>query len=253
MRWLSCLKGSGCRREAGRSFILCLAGRIRYLQLMKVMILAAGRGERMRPLTDTVPKPLLKVAGKCLIEYHLERLAAAGYDALVINTSWLGDQVRDFLGDGSRYGVTIDWSEEDWPPLETAGGIIKALPILGDVFAVINADIWTDYPFEQLGQPDGLAHLVLVDNPAQHSQGDFMLNEGQVHDAGHGECLTFSGIGVYRRELFASLNPGARPLAPLLREAMVKDAVSGEHYRGRWFDVGTPQRLQELDNMLRKV
>jgi MurNAc alpha-1-phosphate uridylyltransferase len=226
---------------------------IEYLQIMKAMILAAGRGERMRPLTDTTPKPLLKVAGKCLIEYHIERLAAAGYDRLVINTSWLAEQLQDFLGDGSRYGVGIDWSVEDWPALETAGGIIKALPMLGDVFAIVNADIWTDYPYTRLIEPHGLAHLVLVDNPVQHPQGDFVLADGQVHDAGHGMRLTFSGIGVYRRELFNGLAPGARPLAPLLREAMAADGVSGEHYRGRWYDVGTPQRLQYLDDSLKKV
>ncbi len=217
---------------------------------MKAMILAAGRGERMRPLTDHTPKPLLKVAGKALIEYHIEALVAAGIDELVINHAYLGEQVEQALGDGRRYGARIQYSAEG-EALETGGGILKALPLLGgEPFVVVNGDIWTDYDFAALpGEPEGLAHLVLVDNPAHHPQGDFVLHQGRVHDR-PGKRLTFSGIGVYRPELFASHRPGAFPLAPLLRAAMAKNVVSGEHYQGAWHDVGTPQRLSELNQLL---
>ena len=218
---------------------------------MKAMILAAGRGERMRPLTDDTPKPLLKAGGKRLIEYHLEALAGEGFHDIVINHAHLGEQIEEVLGDGKRYGVHITYSAEGLA-LETGGGIFKALPLLGDTpFLVINGDVWCDYPYARLRECRvELAHLVLVDNPPQHPQGDFVLDGGKVHD-GEGERLTFSGIGLYHPRLFAGCENGAFPLAPLLRKAMLEDAVSGEHYQGRWFDIGTPERLQQLDRMLR--
>lgn len=217
---------------------------------MKAMILAAGRGERMRPLTDTTPKPLLKVGEKHLIEYHLDNLRQAGIRDVVINHAWLGEQIEATLGDGQRYGVTIRYSREA-EALETAGGIRQALSMLDDgPFVVINGDIWTDYPLRDLPtEPAGLAHLVLVDNPPHHPEGDFMLQDGRVLATGT-NCLTFSGIGLYRPALFAGLEPGKAPLAPLLREAMSGDQVSGEHHRGHWFDIGTPERLAELDHWL---
>ncbi|MCH8543906.1 MAG: nucleotidyltransferase family protein [Alcanivorax sp.] len=231
---------------------------------MKAMILAAGLGTRMRPLTDHTPKPLLQVGGRSLIEYHVRALAAAGVRDLVINTAWLGAQLEQALGDGSQFGVRIAWSREG-EPLETAGGIRRALPMLCDgeqddaPFVVVNGDIWTDFDFARLpgallADMKTLAHLVLVDNPPQHEGGDFYLAAGgQVHDnppAG-GQRLTFSGIGVYRPSLFRRLHDGSARLAPLLRDAMAAQAVSGSHHRGRWYDVGTPARLHELDQQLR--
>jgi len=216
---------------------------------MKAMILAAGRGERMRPLTDHCPKPLLQVGGKALIEYHIEALAAAGITEIVINHAWLGAQIESALGDGRRYGVRLNYSPES-TALETAGGIVQALPRLGETFVVINADIWSDYPFARLpADPAGLAHLVMVDNPAHHPQGDFALQGDRVVEEGEPR-LTFSGIGVYRAELFAALAPGVRPLGPLLRQAMLAGKVSGEDYRGQWWDIGTPQRLAQLNAQL---
>lgn len=217
---------------------------------MKAMILAAGRGERMRPLTDITPKPLLKVGGKALIEYHLENIRLAGIYDVVINHAWLGTQIETSLGDGSRYGLSIEYSREG-EALETAGGIQRALPLLGDKpFIAINGDIWTDYSLKSLPQePVGLAHLVLVNNPPHHPTGDFMLQSGYLLPEGP-NCLTFSGIGLYRPELFVGLTPGKSPLAPLLREAMNNREITGERYTGRWFDIGTPERLQELDDML---
>lgn len=216
---------------------------------MKAMILAAGRGERMRPLTDHCPKPLLQVGGKALIEYHIEALAGAGITGIVINHAWLGAQIETALGDGQRYGVRLNYSPEP-VALETAGGIVQALPRLGETFVVINADIWSDYPFARLPEePAGLAHLVMVDNPAHHRQGDFALQGDQLGEQGEPR-LTFSGIGVYRAELFAGLAPGVRPLGPLLRQAMQAGKVSGEHYRGQWWDIGTPQRLAQLNAQL---
>ena len=217
---------------------------------MMAMILAAGRGERMRPLTDTCPKPLLQVGGQCLIEHHIHHLAKAGVHDIVINYAWLGEQFPACLGDGSRYGVSIKYSDEGATALETAGGIINALPLLhGDIFLVVNGDIWTDYDFTRLPkQLSGVAHLVLVDNPAHHPQGDFSLaGDGKVSDV---PALTFSGIGVYARKLFTPYEKQIKPLAPLLRSAMQQGQVSGEHYRGQWWDVGTPARLQELDAFL---
>ena len=220
---------------------------------MKAMILAAGRGERMRPLTDDTPKPLLEAGGKRLIEYHLEGLARAGFCDIVINHAHLGEQIEQALGDGSRHGARITYSAEG-KALETGGGIFKALPILGDApFLVINGDIWCDYPYASIREcPVEQAHLVMVDNPPQHPQGDFVLRQGKVHD-GDGVRLTFSGIGVYHPRLFADCKAGAFPLAPLLRRAMAAGAVSGEHYQGRWFDIGTPERLQQLDRLLRNA
>jgi MurNAc alpha-1-phosphate uridylyltransferase len=219
---------------------------------VKAMILAAGRGERMRPLTDHTPKPLLRAGGHCLIEYHILALARAGITELVINHAHLGSQIEQALGDGSRYGVGISYSPEgEGRALETGGGIFRALPLLGpEPFIVVNGDVYCDYPFENLlTVPGGLAHLVLVDNPPHHPQGDFVLSEGRVLDA-DGKRLTFSGIGLYRPELFEGCEAGAFPLAPLLRQAMARGQVTGEHYRGLWMDIGTPQRLQELDTLL---
>ncbi len=219
---------------------------------MKAMILAAGRGERMRPLTDAVPKPLLRAGDKALIEYLLDGLAAAGWDEVVINHAHLGDRLRAALGDGRRYGLCIQYSSEGEEGLETGGGIHRALPLLdGDPFLVVNGDIWTDYPFARLPRTlTGLAHLVLVDNPGHHPAGDFALDRGRVLATGAPK-LTFSGIGVYRHALFADCRPGKFPLAPLLRAAMAEGRVSGEHHRGAWFDVGTPERLAALDARLR--
>lgn len=214
---------------------------------MKAMILAAGRGERMRPLTDETPKPLLPVGGRPLIEHHLLALAQAGIGEVVINHAHLGERIEAALGDGSSYGLSIQYSPEG-TALDTAGGIKHALPLLGDApFIVVNGDVWTDYPFHRLpARPAGLAHLVLVDNPEANPEGDFVLEGTHVRD-GHGPRLTFSGIGVYHPALFDETPAGAFPLAPLLRRAMVAMAVTGEHYSGRWVDVGTPERLQALD------
>lgn len=215
------------------------------------MLLAAGRGERMRPLTDTRPKPLLKLRGKPLIEWHIERLRAAGFGELVVNVAWLGDRLRDFLGDGSRWGVSIALSEEPPGALETGGGIHRALPLLGEApFLVVNADVWTDYPFARLRaalRAGDLAHLVLTDNPPQHRRGDFVLRAGRVVSGEQGR-LTYTGIGVYHPELFAACRPGRFRLAPLLESAMARGRVSGEHNRGLWSDVGTPERLRELED-----
>ncbi|MFZ5844431.1 MAG: N-acetylmuramate alpha-1-phosphate uridylyltransferase MurU [Pseudomonadota bacterium] len=218
---------------------------------MRAMILAAGRGERMRPLTDHTPKPLLPVAGKPLIVWHIERLRAAGITELVINHAWLGEQIEAALGDGRALGVRIAWSREG-EALETLGGIVQALPLLGhEPFLVVNGDIWCDIAFGQLSLPaDCLATLVLVDNPVQHPNGDFVLQQGRVLAAGEPR-LTFSGVGLYHPALFADCRPGKAPLAPLLRAAMARRQIAGVHHRGRWFDVGTPARLQQLDQDLR--
>ena len=218
---------------------------------MKAMILAAGRGERMRPLTDETPKPLLRIGGQTLIERHVNALAAAGIRELVINHAHLGEQLVQALGDGAACGVDIQWSAEPAGALETGGGIFNALPLLGDApFVVVNADIWTDFPFSELpDEPDGLAHLVLVDNPAHHPEGDFVLSSDRVSQGG-GARLTFSGIGVYRPELFSGCSAGAFPLAPLLRQAMDDGRVSGACYHGVWFDIGTPERLQEVNDVV---
>jgi MurNAc alpha-1-phosphate uridylyltransferase len=231
---------------------------------MKALILAAGLGERMRPLTDATPKPLLVAGGKPLIEWHIGKLAAMGIRDVIVNTSWLADQFPQRLGDGSRWNLRLHYSYEGSTPLETGGGICNALALLGDApFAAVNGDIWTDYDFSSLPrEPEGDAHLVLVDNPPQHPIGDFALrDDGRVASDGAAK-LTFAGIGVYRRALFDGWRdivgnaPGADDvpprfkLAPLLRAAMVRGAVTGEHHRGRWTDVGTPQRLAQLDGEL---
>jgi MurNAc alpha-1-phosphate uridylyltransferase len=231
---------------------------------MKTMILAAGRGERMRPLTDHTPKPLLPVGGKPLIVWHLERLARAGLCEVVINHAHLGAQIEAALGDGTRWGLSIRYSPEPQGALETAGGIANAMSLLGseDAFLVVNGDIWCDWDARQAItalQPGDLAHLVLVPNPPQHPQGDFTLNGRQVGAdaaapaAGTRVC-TFSGIGIYRPQLFAGIRRGEpAKLAPLLRSAMAEGRVSGELHGGRWEDVGTPQRLAALDAELRSL
>ncbi|MGY3265337.1 N-acetylmuramate alpha-1-phosphate uridylyltransferase MurU [Lysobacter sp. HA35] len=233
---------------------------------MKALVLAAGLGERMRPLTLTTPKPLLEVGGKSLIAWHLEKLAAIGVDEVIVNTSWLAEKFPDALGDGSRWGLRIRCIDEGPVPLETGGGMWNALTDLspnGEPFIVVNGDIWTDYDFACLPHdPDGLAHLVLVDNPAHNDAGDFALDGRMVRDEGVPR-YTFSGVGVYRRGLFddwrsiigdmpgAAEKPPRFKLAPLLRAAMRVDKVTGEHHRGAWTDVGTPERLQQLDASLR--
>jgi MurNAc alpha-1-phosphate uridylyltransferase len=223
---------------------------------MKAMILAAGRGERMRPLTDTIPKPLLKVADKMLIEYHLENLARAGVEEVVINHAWLGEKLVAALGAGDRYGLCIRYSDEGASALETAGGIRKALPLLGhDPFIVVNGDIWTDYEYAKLRRPEHMMHLVLVDNPEHNPDGDFVLAKSGLlkNEANkHSRSLTFSGIGVYSPEIFTKLKIDIQPLAPVIRQAITAQQVTGEYYQGQWWDIGTPERLQELDSKLRE-
>lgn len=228
---------------------------------MKALIFAAGRGERMRPLSETTPKPLLEAGGRRLIEWHIERLQAAGIDEIVINTAHLATQFPEALGDGARLGVRLQYSHEGEEPLETGGGMLHALERLGEEpFVAVNGDIWSDFDFASLpAAPPGLAHLVLVDNPAHHPRGDFVLDEsGLVRDAESSLRLTFAGIGVYRPALLhdwrriigerpgAHRTPPAFPLAPLLRAAMADGMVHGRHHHGVWTDVGTPERLQAL-------
>jgi N-acetyl-alpha-D-muramate 1-phosphate uridylyltransferase len=220
-------------------------------------ILAAGRGERMRPLTDDTPKPLLEAGGRPLIEHHLHGLRAAGVERVVVNLGWLGERIRARLGDGAHYGLQIAYSDEGWPALETGGGIHRALPLLGDApFVVVNGDVYCDYPLPALVEraqrlaPHDLAHLVLVPNPPHHPQGDFVLDGGRLHDGG-GSRHTFSGLSVLRAELFSGCASGAFPLAPLLRRAMQAGRVAGELYQGRWSDVGTPERRDALEAALR--
>jgi N-acetyl-alpha-D-muramate 1-phosphate uridylyltransferase len=215
---------------------------------MRAMILAAGRGERLRPLTDRTPKPLINVRGKPLIEWHLEKLVRAGVRDIVINLSWLGAQIRESLGDGKRWNARIDYSEEGAIPLETGGGIFRALPLLGpEPFFLVNGDVFTNLDYPQLVLPaNALAHLVLVPNPAHHTKGDFGLLNGQVVD-GPEPRYTYSGIGVYHPELFAGCSDGRFPLVPLLRKAMSSQQVTGEFYDGLWTDVGTVERLHLLN------
>ncbi|HET8729848.1 MAG TPA: nucleotidyltransferase family protein [Moraxellaceae bacterium] len=229
---------------------------------MKAMILAAGLGTRMRPLTDHTPKPLLEVGGKPLIVWHIENLVRAGYTDLVINHAWLGEKLESTLGDGARYGARIAWSSEG-EPLETAGGIVKVLPLLGDApFLVVNGDIWLRYDFAHLrttfAHMERLAHLVLVGNPAHNPGGDFALDgrlfagvECTVRNEGDPR-FTFAGVSVLHPRLFAGLASGKRALAPLLRAAIEQGQVTGEYFAGPWVDVGTPQRLQELDEQIRR-
>lgn len=219
---------------------------------MRAMILAAGRGERMRPLTDTVPKPLLEAGGHPLIDYHVRALVQAGIKHIVVNHAHLGSRIEAHLGDGRRYGAHIRYSPEGERGLETGGGIVNALPLLGDgPFIVVNGDIWTDFPFDRLPvEPNGLAHIVLVINPGHNENGDFALTGDRAVNAGEMR-YTFSGIGVYRRGLFEGCSAGTFPLAPLLRAAADRGEVGAELYRGEWEDIGTPQRLHELDLRLR--
>jgi len=219
---------------------------------MKAMILAAGRGERMRPLTDAVPKPLLRAGDRALIDYLLDGLATAGWRDVVINHAHLGEQLIAYVGDGRQYGLHVHYSPEGEQALETGGGIFRALPLLdSDPFLVVNGDIWTDYPFAGLPRSiEGLAHLVLVNNPVHHPHGDFVLAGDRVQ-VGGAPALTFSGIGVYKQALFKDCRPGKFPLAPLLRAAAARGWVSGEHFRGAWLDIGTPERLAALDARLR--
>ncbi|ENW04872.1 N-acetylmuramate alpha-1-phosphate uridylyltransferase MurU [Acinetobacter beijerinckii] len=225
---------------------------------MKAMILAAGLGNRMRPLTLHTPKPLLEVGGKPLIVWHIEKLKAVGVTEIVINTAWLGDKLVDALGDGSQFGVTILWSHEG-EGLETAGGIINALPLLSDQpFILVNGDVWTTMNFSsllnvQLG--DQQAHLVLVENPPQHLKGDFILSNGLAYTFEQeqmGEALTYSGIAVIAPKMFSGLEQGKRPLAPLLKQAMLQKQVSAEKMQAIWVDVGTPERLEQLDQQIKQ-
>lgn len=218
------------------------------------MLLAAGLGERLRPLTNFVPKPLIKIAGKSLIEHHLQRLKLAGYSELVINLSYLGNMIREQLGDGHPFGLDIQYSDEGDEPLETAGGIIHALPILGDQpFLVINADIWCDHSlsFAELSQ-DKQAHLILVNNPAHHSEGDFVYEQGKIYNSGK-NFLTYSGIGIYNPELFHGQQAKILALAPLLRDAIDKEIVSAEYHTGAWFDIGTAERLAEAEGYVSRI
>jgi MurNAc alpha-1-phosphate uridylyltransferase len=223
---------------------------------VKAMVLAAGRGERMRPLTDGLPKPLLRLKGAALIEHPLRALAAAGVAEVVINLGYRGAQLRDHLGDGSRYGLSIAYSDEGDPPLETGGGILHALPLLGSApFVLINSDVYSDYPIAWLVQrarvlaPRTLAHLVLVPNPPHNPKGDFSM-KGEIVGNDVNAPYTFSGLSVHRPELFAGCKPGRFPMLPLWRAAVEQGRVTGELYRGRWSDVGTPQRLSELEAAL---
>jgi MurNAc alpha-1-phosphate uridylyltransferase len=219
---------------------------------MKAMILAAGKGERMRPLTETTPKPLLRVGGKRLIEYHLERLARHGFTDIVINTSWLGDQIPEALGDGSAWGLNIAYSHERPDPLETAGGIAHALHLLGpEPFLIINGDIWCDYePQADFTPGEQLAHLIMVNNPAHNPRGDFALQGGLILNE-EGPRYTFSGIGYYQPAFFEGVATDApAPLAPLLRRAAGEGKISGELFDGEWLDIGTPERLAELNASL---
>lgn len=219
---------------------------------MKAMILAAGRGERLRPLTDTLPKPLVPVGGEALISRHLRALARAGFSDVVVNLAYGGDRIRAELGEGDAFGLRIHYQDEGEHALDTGGGLRRALPLLGNQpFLAVNADVFTDYPLGMLGLPAGrLAHLVLVDNPPHRPDGDFALDGERVTERvteAEGRSLTFTGIGVYHPELFAGRADGVFPLAPLLYEAIRRGMVSGEHYTGLWLDVGTPERLEQAD------
>ena len=224
---------------------------------MKAMILAAGLGSRMRPLTLYKPKPLLEVGGKPLIVWHIEKLKNIGVTEIIINSAWLADKLIGALGDGSKFGVRILWTRED-EGLETAGGIINALPLLGDKpFILVNGDVWTTMDFEPLRHiklGEDLAHLFFVENPKQHPEGDFTLLNGRAFNFDQkieGENLTFSGVSVIDPQLFKGLEAGKRPLAPLLKQAMLDEKISAEKLQGVWVDVGTPERLMELDLQIR--
>ncbi len=223
---------------------------------MKAMILAAGHGTRMRPLTDNIPKPLLDVGGKPLIVWHIENLKKAGFQDIVINIAWKGDQIPKALGDGSQFGINLHYSDEQQEgALETAGGIIKALSLLGDnTFLVVNGDVWCNLNYSSKNplSGDDLAHLVLVDNPSHNPKGDFSLENNRIDNEGE-DKFTFSGIGYYHPDLFKNLLYGKHPLAPLLRNTMKTKQVSGELFKGDWRDIGTPERLTELNNYLSNV
>jgi MurNAc alpha-1-phosphate uridylyltransferase len=222
------------------------------------MILAAGRGERMRPHTDVMPKPLIPVAGTPLVARHLANLRAAGVTDIVINLGWLGERIREAVGDGTRFGVTVRYSEEGWPALESGGGIFNALPLLGhEPFMVINGDVWSDFPLAQLAQrarelrAGTLAHLVLVPNPEHNPLGDFALAGGRLDNHEQGR-FTFSGLSVHTAEFFHGCTPGHFPLLPLWRRSAGLGHLGGEVYEGIWSDVGTPERLAALEGRLRK-
>ncbi len=225
---------------------------------MKAMILAAGLGNRMRPLTLYTPKPLLEVGGKALIVWHIEKLRDIGVTEIVINSAWLADKLIGTLGDGSQFGVQIRWTRED-EGLETAGGIINALPLLGtEPFILVNGDVWTTMDFAPLLEVDlanDVAHLILVDNPPQHAEGDFILKQGRAFTFDQnieGENLTFSGVSVIHPRMFAGLDAGKRPLAPLLKQAMLDGQIAASKLEGAWVDVGTPERLTALDLQIRQ-
>lgn len=223
---------------------------------MKAMILAAGRGERMRPLTDHAPKPLLPAGGKTLIVWHLERLAAAGFRDVVVNHAHLGQQIEAALGNGSAWGLNIAYSPEPPGALETAGGIAQALPLLGAApFLVVNGDIFCDWDFRRtVALKDKLAHLVMVANPLHHAGGDFSLDGEHVVFANSERTLTYAGIGIFSPAFFAGVAAGqAMKLRPLLDAAIAAGTLSGEQHRGFWVDVGTPERLAELDRSLQHV
>ncbi|HUO18591.1 MAG TPA: nucleotidyltransferase family protein [Steroidobacteraceae bacterium] len=221
---------------------------------MRAMLLAAGRGERMRPLTDSLPKPLVPVAGRPLIAWHLAALAAAGYREVVINTSWLAEALHAALGDGAGFGVRITWSDEGPVPLETGGGIFRAVPLLGPgPFLVVNADIWTDIDFARLAlEADAHAHLVLVANPPHNVRGDFGLDGDRIVNRDT-DRFTYSGVGVFRPEFFHDASAGRFPLLPLLNRAIAERRLRGELHRGAWSDVGTAERLAALDARLRAL
>lgn len=214
------------------------------------MILAAGRGERLRPLTDTTPKPLIKVAGKSLIEYQIENLVAAGIERIVINTAWLAENIHSALGDGSNYGVRIDYSDET-EALETAGGIIQALPQLAETFIVVNGDIWCDFDYSLwVDTPvKTQAHLLLTANPEHNLKGDFSIEGGLAKNTGE-VMYTYSGIGIFTAEFFAGKAQGKQALAPIIRDKILQHQVSAEVHTGRWLDAGTVQRIEQLELLL---
>jgi MurNAc alpha-1-phosphate uridylyltransferase len=218
---------------------------------MKAMILAAGRGERMRPLTDETPKPLIEVNGKALIEYHIESLVRGGIRDIVINLAWLGGRIRDWAETGAKYGINITYSDESPEALETGGGIFRALPLLGDEpFWLVNGDIFSAYSYRERGLADGmLGHLVMIPNPRHHTQGDFSLVNGQMVARAQ-QTLTYSGIAILHPKLFSGCKDGKFPLAPILDTAIKQGTLSGERFDGHWTDVGTPERLAELDHFL---
>ncbi|BED88059.1 mannose-1-phosphate guanylyltransferase [Pseudoalteromonas sp. MM1] len=219
---------------------------------MKAMILAAGRGQRMMPLTQAMPKPMLKVADKPLIEHHINNLKAAGITNIVINLAWQGDKIKSYFKNGAEFGVSIEYSQEAEGGLETAGGIIQALPLLGEQFIVINGDVYTDYDVSALTQlhlQDGEAHIVLVENPPHNEKGDFALS----HLSAESQKYTFSGISRYHANFFKGLEPGIRPLGPILREKLAQQVISTELYIGQWDDIGTPQRLTQLNERIQNT